>query len=551
MSQSKTKEKILIIDDELLVLEMHADFFQSLGYEVLMANDEFTGLDIFKKESPGIVLLALNMQKLDGLEILAEFSRQNTEVPVIVISEMGKHEDVIKAIRLGAWDYLEKPISDLSFLKHSVQSALAHARLIRERKNYQTFLEEEVKRRNKELLNINAKLISAQKQLKEELTRAQKLEPIGILAGGIAHDFNNILSSVIYSTELVMMNTSEEAEEYSDLERIIKVCQRGKIRIKQIMSYIRSKEQRKQQVNLVDVLNQSLTLLGNVIPSTITIKKEISDSQCFTSGIFYQLVQVIINILTNAVHALEGRTDPFIKVKLSVKDESSPPNGHNLKSEYIIIEIEDNGCGIIKENAKKIFDPLFTTKSEKEGTGLGLSVVQEIIKRHQGSIKVFSKLNHGTTFKIYLPHDKTFCNVKEPKQNLEKKIHQGHGRTVLVVDDDKHLGHSLSKVLQNIGYNILLANDGEEGLTIFSENKNKINLVLADQDMPLLTGIEFSKKIYKLNPLVPVIIMTGEIHHEKNLFLGQPNIKDVLFKPINIVRIHKSIEKACVQQTSA
>jgi DNA-binding response OmpR family regulator len=229
--------RTLVIDDDPVMRRVLCNYLLRLGHEFLEAKDGREGLGLFRSDHPDLVLVDLLMPVMDGMEFLGIATRENPAIPVIVVSGAGGIDDVIRALRIGAWDYVTKPITDLSVLEHTINMSLERARLLKENSRYQEFLEGEVKRRTLELELINQELERTQQQLWEQLEQAQKMESVGMLAGGIAHDFNNILASIFFSAEMVMESLPRDQPEYADLERIIRVSRRGKSLVRRILSF--------------------------------------------------------------------------------------------------------------------------------------------------------------------------------------------------------------------------------------------------------------------------------------------------------------------------
>ncbi len=251
-----------------------------------------------------------------------------------------------------------------------------------------------------QLKDLQEKRLAAEARLRQ----AQKMESIGTLAGGIAHDFNNILSPIIGMSELLMDDLSEGSLKYKNARAILQAGIRGRELVKQILAFSRKSEQDKIPIRIQQTLKEVIELIRSTIPSNIDIIQDIQTDCGLVMIDPTQLHQVVMNLITNAFHAVE-ETGGTISIKLKENDlKTIEMTGELLKpGKYAVLEIADNGCGIYPGAMDHIFDPYFTTKAHGKGTGLGLAVVHGIIKKHDGDIKVASTVKKGTTFTIYLP----------------------------------------------------------------------------------------------------------------------------------------------------
>lgn len=349
--------------------------------------------------------------------------------------------------------------------------------------------------------------ITEKKRLEGQLLQSQKMEAIGTLAGGIAHDFNNILSAILGYTQLTLTDIKQELPVDHYLEQVLQAGYRARDLVKQILTFSRQVKTEKAAVYPGTITKEALKLLRSSLPSTITIKQDI-DAECGTVFIDpTQLHQIIMNLCTNAYHAMEdgGGT---ISVKLSQhhlapKALSNSPD--LAPGEYIELLIEDEGCGIAPDLQKKIFDPFFTTKTRGKGTGMGLAIVHGIIKECKGYISLESQVGKGTSFSINLP---VYSESSPVREEAVKPISVGQLH-ILVVDDEKMLADMLATLLKRTGFTVSAFSSGPEALASFKDNPEIFDLVITDQTMPEITGLELAEKILEHRADIPIILCSG------------------------------------------
>ncbi len=370
--------------------------------------------------------------------------------------------------------------------------------------------------------------ITEQKDLALQLLQAQKMEAVGALAGGIAHDFNNILSSMIGYTELAM-DESNEKERLNDLQQVLRSCDRAKSLINRILAFSRKTVIDKRPIDLSSLVREAVKLLRSATPATIQIRQNIHLNDTATLADLAQMHQVVMNLCTNAVHAMQERGG-LLEINLTPMDtgQDGPLISPDIKpGPYLLLEVTDTGHGMDDAVMKRIFDPFFTTKRASEGTGLGLSVVFGIVKGHDGHITVQSKPGKGTTFSVYLPRIQAKATQEvEPEQ----KIAGGSGR-ILFVDDEEMLVRLGRGMLMKLGYTVSDVMDSSLALEMFMENPDAYDLVVTDMTMPCMTGLELIREIRKIRPDIPTILCTGysELINEEtaqqagfNLFIQKP-----------------------------
>lgn len=371
------------------------------------------------------------------------------------------------------------------------------------------------------------------------LRQSQKLEAIGNLAGGIAHDFNNILSSIIGFTELSIQDVQHETELHDNLTEVLAAGKRAKGLVKQILTFSRKGEQEKHPIQINSVLAENLKMLRSTIPSNITINEQISSDPITINANASQMNQVIINLVTNAVHAIDDNGIIDIGLELIHLDNSNIEQYTDMTAgDYAKLFVSDTGCGIAKANLNAVFDPYFSTKTPDKGTGLGLAVVHGIVKIHGGHITVYSEPGRGTTFHVYLPL--ATQSFKRPSAQTEIEIAQGSER-ILFVDDEPTITKLQKRILERLGYAVTTKTSSIEALETFRMTPNLFHLVITDMTMPEMTGDRLAQTVKEIKPDIPVILCTGfsEKINEKTA-LDFP-VDGFLMKPIDIKKMAETV----------
>jgi len=369
-------------------------------------------------------------------------------------------------------------------------------------------------------------------KLAEELRQAQKLEAIGTLAGGIAHDFNNILSAIIGYSELSLLSLTEDNPLRQRLEGILKAGERAKQLITQILTFSRRGEQERHPLRLHLVINEALKLLRSTIPTTIEIQHKVDKDCGMVLADPVQMHQVLMNICTNAYHAMRDQggvlrveLDSFVQLGHdSEKGQEAIPPG-----KYVRLRISDTGCGMDEHTVARIFEPYFTTKEEGEGTGLGLSVVHGIVQSHNGVITVASDPGHGTSFTIFLP---SYCGSTSGHTTEDTQSMPGGSESILFVDDEPQIAYIGQQLLSALGYRVIALTDSREAWQVFKDDPQAFDMVITDMAMPHVNGAELAKMVLQLSPQTPVILCTGYSDTIDKIKAESIGIQGYLLKPI-------------------
>ena len=379
-----------------------------------------------------------------------------------------------------------------------------------------------------------------ERQLQGLLEQSQRLETIGTLTSGIAHDFNNILMPVLGHVELGLERAPGDPRLKHDLEVIQASANRARDLIRQILTFSRKGTARPVPVEAQTLLAESLKLLRSAISMAITFDLDLDSRGRFVLGDPTQLHQVILNLCTNASHAMQGQAG---RLTVRLKAEQLPPTfcAMNIllpEGDYLCLEVTDTGRGIEPEHLDKIFLPFFTTKVAGEGTGLGLSVSHGIISNLGGGLQVTSQSGVGTTFKVFLPVLAAETTAAETGMEAPP---QGQGH-ILLVDDEEALLQVFHSSLAGMGFHLSSYRRPEEALRAFLDDPGGFQVLVTDFAMPGLSGVQLAEAIWAVNPAFPVILLTGSPDHGPTpVAAGETGFLACVAKPIGPKDLAKAI----------
>ncbi len=390
--------------------------------------------------------------------------------------------------------------------------------------------------------------INARKQAEEvhkenetKLRQAHKMEALGTLAGGIAHEFNNILGIIVGNAELAMDGVFERKTVYCNLEKILAACLRARDVVKEFLAFSRQTKTELKPVSLSRVIKDSLKSLRFSIPATIKIHKDILSRNDTVRADSTQINQVLLNLYTNAVHAMKN-DGGILNVGLENVDldmDGVTPYHELNPGEYMKVTVSDSGCGIKSEILGRIFDPYFTTRAVGEGTGMGLAMVHSTVKNHGGDITVHSELDKGTTFYVLLP---VIENEIKPEIDYRAPIPKGNER-ILFVDDEESLVYTAERSLGKLGYEVVAERNPIRALKIFKEHAAKFDLVITDMTMPDMTGDRFAEKVMNIRPGIPVILCTGHSERISRETAKEMGIRAFVLKPVLAREMANTVRK--------
>ena len=366
--------------------------------------------------------------------------------------------------------------------------------------------------------------------LEKRLLQVKKMESIGTLAGGIAHDFNNLLSVILGYAELIQVKTKNGAF-LAEIGRILQAGNRAKELVNQILTFSRETDVEFKPILLQSILREVEGMLSASLPASITFTMDIDDTVPAVSADGGQLHQVVMNLCTNAKQALIDETGT-IDVSLKMKNIEGAFRFDNKASalqpgKYACLTVRDNGCGMDESTLLRIFDPFYSTKAH-EGTGLGLSVVHGIIRKHKGEINVTSTPGEGTLFQVFLPTADIFV----PVGHVEGRGIQGGTERVMIVDDESAVLELLDSCLTVLGYNVTTFQSPEEALHAFVRHPDEYDVVITDMVMPGMTGDMLTAKLKAVKPQLPVILCTGYSENMDEKRAAAVGINKFIMKPL-------------------
>ncbi len=373
------------------------------------------------------------------------------------------------------------------------------------------------------------------------LMQAQKMEAIGTLAAGIAHDFNNILSIILGYTELTRLKLPKNSKNYKSLSEVLDGAIRAKGLVNQILAFGRESEGIQETVDLGTIVNEVMKLIRATIPATIEIQINLAGDAGPVFADPVQMHQVLMNLCTNAYQAMSEKGGVLSVSLESVHVDEKLASSHDgLEiNDYIRLNISDTGVGMDSVTMSRIFDPFFTTRKHEQGTGLGMSVVHGIVKSHDGAILVESEPGKGTTVIIYLPEAKGDSILGIAKI---EGVPRG-SESILLVDDEPALAAMGEQILQSLGYSVTSFSSSLDAIEDFRKKPDQYDLVITDQTMPGMTGVELAREIRALRKNMPIILCSGFndfVNEEHALQLG---VSAYLRKPIDRKTLAQMVRK--------
>jgi signal transduction histidine kinase len=384
-----------------------------------------------------------------------------------------------------------------------------------------------------------ARDVSSQKKIEDQLRQSQKMEAVGRLAGGVAHDFNNVLGIVTACTEL--LNDRIPASDAEYLENIREAAKRGAALTRQLLAFSRRQTVRAEVLDLNQRLREVSKLLRPLMGDDVEVVLLSRSPAAVVEADPGQIDQIVINLAVNARDAMPNGGKLILETSVSELDENFAREHTMTPGRYVILAVSDNGVGMDEATRSRIFEPFFTTKEAGKGTGLGLSTVYGIVKQASGHVWVYSELSHGTTFKIYLPSAESKLGIAAAEHEHALPARRD-GISILLAEDDAIMRRLTRKMLEDHGYKVVEAPDGDSALSVMASTKTPIHLLLTDVVMKGINGPELALRLTASDPTIKVVYMsgyTGELAAHQGLIGNR-----LLEKPFTRAALLRAVDEA-------
>jgi len=385
--------------------------------------------------------------------------------------------------------------------------------------------------------------------LQTQLLQAQKMEAIGTLAGGITHDFNNILGAIIGYSEIASDCIPPKSEAIEHLGKVLKASERATTLVKQILAFSRQENIERIPLKPNYIVKEAIKLLRPSLPSTININQKIEVTTRSILADPTQVHQILMNLCTNAFHAME-KTGGTIEITLEDRTLFQEDLQHKpdlLPGAFVLLSVGDTGPGILPEILNKIFDPYFTTKEAGKGTGMGLAIIHGIVTNYGGFVTCESEIGKGTVFEIYFPaiEQRVASEVKSVEVTPPGTEH------ILLVDDEVMLADLGKTMLERLGYAVTMRTSSLDALAIFHNQPAQFDVVITDQTMPDMTGVDLARQMLGIRPDLPIILCTGHSNLITEEQAKNYGVKGFVMKPFTKKEIAALLRKVLDDKVQA
>ena len=391
-----------------------------------------------------------------------------------------------------------------------------------------------------------------QRALEMQLRESQKMEAIGTLAGGVAHDFNNLLAAILGNLVLAREDVGPEHVAQESLNEINRAAIRARQLVQQILAFSRRQAQVLERQALLPLVQESLALMRSLLPAGVKMSAQLDERELPVMADATQMQQVLMNLCTNAWQALQGRSGEItVALRLVRLDAARALEVGGISAgSYACLSVADNGPGMEADTQRRIFEPFFTTKAPGAGTGLGLAVVHGIVKAHQGAIAVSSRLGEGTRFDVYLSLASASGPVvaRPPAAPVTTPAGATEGRHVVYIDDYEAMVFLVGRLLRKQGYRVSTFTSGESALAWMHANPEPIDLLVTDQNMPGMSGLELSQAVMQLRPGQRIAIVSGHVNDKLLADAAALGVQEVMAKQDSMDALGEAIRQLLESQ---
>jgi signal transduction histidine kinase len=388
----------------------------------------------------------------------------------------------------------------------------------------------------------------ARLELEGKLGQSEKMQALGTLAGGIAHDFNNLLTAIIGNTELLHMDVGRLPMAQESLNQIQDAAGRAKDLVQQILTFSRPQLHKREPIQLKDAVAEALKLVATATPANVKLHTSFAPDLPLIEADASQMHQIVINLCTNGVHAMEQRGG-FLSVSLEVVnlDEAFTSQHEPLQpGRHVCLMVSDTGIGMEPETVKRIFEPFYTTKVQGKGTGLGLSVVHGIVRKHEGAIMVHSRPHMGTRFSVYF---RAISSTELPGQStIPSSLPRGQGEHVLLIDDEPLVASTGRRILEGLGYRTTVFHDPVQALDAFRFEPYQFSLVITDLTMPAMSGVLLARELLAIRANLPIILVTGFGGNIEPEGMTEVGVRGVVGKPFTAEQLAFQIRRCLAEK---
>jgi len=376
-------------------------------------------------------------------------------------------------------------------------------------------------------------------RMEAQMRQAQKMDSLGTLAGGIAHEFNNLLGTIIGNVELAHQDVAADHASQASLAEAAKASRRARDLVQQILTFSRQQKQEQRFVHLQEVLEESVKLLRATLPAGIEIVMQAAPDTPSVLADRAQIQQAVTNLCTNAWQAMERGTGRIDITLAGVAGDEVRAHADLEAGRHVLLRVADNGKGMDAGTLERIFDPFFTTRPPGEGAGLGLSVVDGIVRSHRGAVAVASVPGQGTVFEVYFPAAKVDAKPPPP---LSAPV-RGRGGRIIYVDDEESLVFLVTRLLKRVGYEVRGFTQASEALAVFADDPAGCDLFVSDVNMPVISGLQVVGEVLRRRPDLPVVLTSGAVTDALRAQARALGVREVIYKPDTVSELAAAIDR--------